>query len=416
MRHVNYTLKPITIDNAKPRDKPYSLTDGGGLIVEILPSGTKAWRFKYHLDGKREKVTLGNYPAMPVKQARERHEEMRLQVDQGLSPAKGKQTSVRVAKAAAAAAVPFRSFSARWVDETLFYRSDTYRAQINRWLDTFVNPVIGDMNMPDISAESILEVIDGLLDKPTTADAVRRVIQQVFSYAMRKLVVKANPASGLKGAVVVPPATHHKHLTEKQLGAFLRCLDQQGAHAGTIIATKLLLLTMVRKSELLRSTREEFDLDQAVWDIPGDRMKMGKPHRVYLSRQAVELFRQMFHFSSDSPWVFPSIHGRRKVPMGDVTLNHFFSRMAFGVSGFSPHGTRGTAATLLLEHGHRKDVVELLLAHAEKDKTKAAYLHHELAEERRVALQFLADRLDRIRTGAEVVSLNARGATVEVAA
>ena len=91
MRHVNYTLKPVTIDNAKPREKAYSLTDGGGLIIEILPSGTKAWRFKYHLDGKREKVTLGNYPALSLKQAREKHEQMRLQVDQGVSPAKGKQ-------------------------------------------------------------------------------------------------------------------------------------------------------------------------------------------------------------------------------------------------------------------------------------------------------------------------------------
>ncbi|KQV85465.1 site-specific integrase [Rhizobacter sp. Root1221] len=407
MRHVNYTLKPITLDNAKPRDKPYSLTDGGGLLVEILPSGTKTWRYKYHLNGKREKVTLGNYPALSVKQAREKHDEMRLQVDQGHSPAKGKQTSVRSAKAAAAAAVSFRAFSARWVDETLFYRSETYRAQINRWLDTFVNPVIGDLDMPDVGAGHILEILDGLLDKPTTADGVRRVIQQVFSFAMRKLVVKANPAFGLKGAVVVPPATHHKHLTEKQLGAFLRCLDQQaGAHAATIIATKLLFLTMVRKSELLRSQHAEFDLDAGVWDIPAERMKMKKAHRVYLSRQAVDLLRQMFHFSAGSDWVFPSVF-RRRVPMGDVTLNHLFSRMAYGVSGFSPHGTRGTAATLLLEHKVRKDVVELLLAHAEKDKTKAAYLHHELADERRTALQFLADRVELAASGARVIPLRA---------
>ena len=409
MRHVNYTLKPVTIDNAKPRDKPYALTDGGGLIVEILPSGTKAWRFKYHLSGKREKVTLGNYPALGVKQARDKHELMRLQVAAGESPAKGKQASALVAKVAAASAVSFRTFSARWVDETLFYRSETYRAQINRWLDTFVNPRIGDREIGDVTSADVLEILDGLLDKPTTADGVRRVIQQVYSYAMRKLVVKANPVAGLKGAVVVPPATHHKHLSEKQLGAFLRCLDQQaGAHAGTLIATKLLFLTMVRKSELLRSQHAEFDLDAAVWDVPAERMKMRKPHRVYLSRQAVELLRQMFHFSAGSPWVFPSIF-RRKVPIGDVTLNHLFSRMAFGVEGFSPHGTRGTAATLLLEHGYRKDVVELLLAHAEKDKTSAAYLHHELAEERRKALQFLADRIDRLVAGAEVIALRPAG-------
>ena len=155
------------------------------------------------------------------------------------------------------------------------------------------------------------------------------------------------------------------------------------------------MLTMTRKSELLRSKWPEFDLDAAQWDIPAERMKMGKPHRVFLSRQAVEILRQVHELTGHGEYVFPSIF-RGSVPMGDVTLNHFFKRIDFGVPDFSPHGTRGTAATLLREHGFGRDVVELLLAHSEKNATVAAYSHMELAADRKRALQYLADRVEAL--------------------
>lgn len=406
MRHVNYTLKPVTIDNAKPREKRYAITDGGGLVVEILPSGTKSWRFKYHFEGKREKVTLGTYPAMGVKAARERHEELRQVLEAGVSPAKVKQTSAQAKKLADSQAVTFKAFAGRWIDETLFYRSDTYRAQITRWLNDYVYPEIGEVALAEVTPAQILAIIEKRLATPTTADRIRVIVQQIYNFAVRKLLVQVNPAAPLKGAVSVPPKTHHKHLTELQLGAFWRCLEQQGAHATTTLAVKLLMLTMARKSELLRAKKTEFNLDAGVWDVPAERMKMKRPHRVYLSTQAVGLLTQLMQLTSASDYLVPSIF-RNTVPMGDVTLNHLFSRMDFGVEGFSPHGTRGTAATLLRENGFGRDVVELLLAHAEADKTAAAYNHHELADERRRALQFLADRVDRLAAGAEVLPLRA---------
>jgi hypothetical protein len=135
MRHTNYLLKPVTIDNAKPRDKAYALTDGGGLLLEVLPSGTKTWRFKYHLNGKREKVTIGAYPAYTIKQARDRHEELRALVERGESPAKSKQATVAARKVAESRDLTVRAFARRWIDETLFYRPPACVAQIVRWLD-----------------------------------------------------------------------------------------------------------------------------------------------------------------------------------------------------------------------------------------------------------------------------------------
>lgn len=409
MRHVNYSLKPATIDNAKPKDKAYALTDGGGLILEIQPSGSKSWRFKYHLHGKREKVTIGGYPAFSIKQARDRHEELRAMVERGESPAKSKQQAQVQRKADEAKAVTFQTFAQIWIDETLFYRSSGYRAQIVRWLDTYVHPEIGHFQLGDVMPAHVLAIIEKRLDTPGAADRIRVIIQQVYNFAIRKLIVTTNPAQPLRGVVTVPPARHYRHLNERELGAFWRALGQQGAHAGTVYAAQLLMLTMVRKGELIRATWHEFDLEAGVWDIPGPRMKMKKPHRVFLSRQALELLHILKTFTArDNPagWVFPSIY-KRNVPLGEATLNHLFKRLEFGVPEFPPHGTRGTAATLLREHGFGRDVVELLLAHAEDDQTVAAYSHMELVPERKRAMQFLADRIDSLAEGAKVVRMAA---------
>jgi integrase len=405
-RHVNYTLRPAAINNAKPRDKAYSLTDGGGLFVEVMPGGSKVWRYKYHRDGRREKVTIGPYPEISITEARDRHEELREQLHKGESPARGKQAQKIERRSAEARSVTFKAFAQRWIDETLFYRSAGYRAQIARWLDSHVHPAIGDKALDEVAPADVLAIIEPLADRPTTAERIRVIVQQVFNYAIRKLIVTSNPAQPLRGSIVRPPVEHHRHLSEKELGTFWRALDLQGAHLTTISAAKLLMLTMVRKRELLLATWPEFDLDAAQWDIPAERMKMKRAHRVFLSRQAVQLLRELHHVTGAGPagYVFPSIF-RARVPMGDATLNHFFKRLDFGAPDFSPHGTRSTAATLLREHGFARDVVELLLAHTEKDQTVAAYTHAELVPERKRALQYLADRIDKLAAGAEIVPL-----------
>ncbi len=407
MRFFNYHLKPLQIEQAKPREKAYPLTDGGGLHIDVLPSGSKVWRFKFHHDGKRQKVTLGPYPAISVKAARDRHAELRTMLAQGESPARAKRAEKAERKVAAASKVTFREFASRWIEETLFYRSEGYRAQTARWLDQHVYPSIGEMALAEVRPAELLAIIESLRPTPTTAERVRALLQQIFNHAIRKLIVTSNPATPLRGVVKRPPAKNHRHLSEPELGAFWRTLGKQGAHATTIAAAQLLMLTMTRKSELLRSTWAEFNLDDGLWDIAGERMKMKRQHRVYLSRQAIEILRQLQLLTGHTDYVFPSIF-RDSVPMGDATLNHLFKRMDFGVAGFSPHGTRATAATLLRENERfSRDVVELLLAHSEKNAVVAAYSHHELADERRRALQFLADRIDKLAVGAEVKPLRA---------
>lgn len=403
LRHVNYTLRPATINAAKSGQKPYVLTDGGGLYLEVLPGGSKVWRYAYRMGGRRPKLTIGPYPQIGIAQARDQHEALRALVGQGIDPAAQRKEQAQQAQQEAGRSVTFRDFSRVWVAETLARLSVNYRTQCIQFLDRYICPRIGDMRLGDVLPRDVLAILDAHKATPTTADRCRAIIQQIYNFAIRKLLVDTNPATPLRGAIVVPPKTHHRHLGEKELALFWRELDRQrNAVVITVYAAKLLMLTMVRKSELRLAKWDEFDLQEGRWDIPAVRMKMRVPHRVWLSRQALELLRELKRITGYGEYVFPTRyeggHGR---PMGDVTLNHFFKRLDFGVPEFSPHGTRGTAATLLREHGFSKDVVELLLAHTERDQSAAAYSHMELAGERKRALQFLADRIDELTLALE---------------
>ena len=399
MRHINYSLTPTRINNAKPREREYRLTDGGGLLIAIKPSGSKIWRYQYLLNGKRSWVTIGRYPAISVADARDRHAEYCAMVEKGIDPAKHKQEQKSERKARASVKQgqgTFKTFSAVWISERLADRSAGYRSQIHSRLERFVWPEIGSKLLEEVRPADVLRIIEARRATPNTAEAVRIIIQQVYNYAIQKLLVETNPALPLRGVIKVPPAEHHRHLNERELGRFWVALERQGAHYSTLAAAKLLMLSMCRKSEVLRAKWSEFDLDAAKWDILAERMKSKRPHRVFLSRQALEVLEIMAAHSAEAgEYVFPSTQQMR-VPLADATLNHLFKRLDFGVPEFSPHGTRSTAATLLREHGFGRDVVELLLAHTERSQTTASYHHHELESERRRALQFLADKIDQL--------------------
>lgn len=415
MRHFNYTLTPTRLNNAKPKGRPYKLTDGGGLFVLVSPGGAKTWCYQYPLDGKRGQITIGRYPEIAVADARDRHAEFRAMVERGVDLGQHLRREEEARKAAAAlgkADGQFKAFSLKWIDERLAGKSEGYRKQVRSRLERFVWPAIGGKALGDVRPADVLVIIEARRATPNTAEGVRGIIQQCYDYAIQKLLVESNPAQPLRGVITVPKAEHHRHLSESELGAFWRALGRQGAHPATVAAARLLVYSMCRKSEVLRAKWAEFDFDKAQWEIPAERMKARRPHRVYLSRQALEVLEVMRAISGEGVYVFPSPQ-IASVPLADATLNHLFKRLDFGVPEFSPHGTRGTAATLLREHGFGRDVVEMLLAHTERSQTAASYHHHELEADRRKALQYLADEIDRqaaISAAGNVVSLKGRAA------
>jgi integrase len=336
MRTSQYTLSPTRINNAKPKPKPYKLSDGGGLYVQVSPAGLKTWRYQYRFGGARAEVTIGKYPEVGVADVRDRHFEYRSMLERGVNPSGARQQEqaarsghVRDVKKPAD---DFEAFSKRWIRERLHTRSATYRAQIESRLERFVWPKIGHKALPDVRPVNVLEIIEELRGTPKTAEGVRATIQQIYNYAIQKLLLEVNPALPLRGVIEVPPAEHHRHLSENELGAFWRAVAKQGAHFVTIAASKMLMYSMCRKSEVLWARWEEFNFEKATWDILKERMKMKQPHRVYLSRQAVELLQLLGSFANERhEYVFPSVL-RGSLPLADATLNHFFKRIDFGVS------------------------------------------------------------------------------------
>ncbi|CAN7361406.1 tyrosine-type recombinase/integrase [Acidovorax sp. LjRoot118] len=402
-RAINYKLKSSQLNAAKPRDKPYLLLDGGGLYVEVLATGSKIWRYIYSFEGRRPKWTIGPYPEIGIAEARDAHALLRAKLAKGIDPVEERKRSEQTDADAKRRSVTFADFAQVWVRETLFYRSAAYRTQVVRFLDSYINPGIGQKALHQVKAGDVLAIMEKLLHVPVTADRCRVIVQQVYNFAIRKLIVESNPALAVRGAVAVPPAKHHVHLREPELVRFWGELDKQsGTSALTVYAARLLAYTMVRKSELIKAKWPEVDWKKGVWTVPAERMKMRREHRVYLSRQAVALLRDLHRMTGHGEYLFPMrFLGGKGRPMSDATLNHMIGRLDFGVPEFAPHGLRSTAATILKEHRVvQQDVIELLLSHEEKKEVVAAYTRAELADDRRRALQWYADHIDALTAAA----------------
>ncbi|CAG9250028.1 tyrosine-type recombinase/integrase [Paraburkholderia caribensis] len=414
MRHINYILSPAKLNNAKPQAKPYKLADGGGLFVRVSAAGTRTWCYGYAFGDKRQEVTFGQYPEVGVKEARDRHMAAREQLAAGVNPAASKKEEKEARKRAAGAVEGvFKTFAATWMTECLADATEPYRQKITERLALHINPFIGKKLLEDVKPRDVLAIMESLRDRPPTAEKVRGLLKQVFDHAIRKLLIESNPAAAMKGVVKVPAAKHHTHLTEVQLGAFWRSVTKYSCTAtadpSVIAAAQIIALTLCRKSEVTGAFWTEFDLDKGLWTIPAERMKMRKPHRVYLSRQAIAILKEQKTRTGGEDLVFRVISRTRKQPLSATTIATMFRRLEGVPRDFSPHGLRGTGATILREHGFRRDVVELLLSHVEKG-VAGAYHHHELAEERRVALQHYADLIDSLAAGAEVIGLGRKRA------
>lgn len=414
-RVVNYKLTDKKIQSLKPKSKPYPVTDGGGLFVEVLVSGSKIWRFAYLINKKRGKVTIGAYPEIGIKAARDSHEAMRKDVKRGVDLARQKQIDKIEAIANEAKSHTFKDFAEIWLNEantTITVRS---RKQKTDWLTNSIYPAIGHIPLGQVHAADVRDLLEQLRNTPTKAEGVRSIIQQVFNYGALKLLVTYNPATSMKGLVEKPQATHYRPLEVEQIKPLIDAVRSSNAHAGTRLALQFLMLTVVRKDNVCKARWEHFDLAARTWTIPGRTvgangfMKMPEPHTVHLSRQAMTILTEAKKLSGASPWVFPSV-SRLAYPMSDITINHLLRRLkAAGECppDFAPHGLRATFSTIANEHGIAPDVVEVCLAHAERNSVRAAYNRARYAPQARECLQWYADELDRLTHGADVIELKA---------
>lgn len=412
-RAVNYTLTDKKVLALKPRDKPYPVADGGGLLVEVLTSGSKVWRYSYGFNGKRTKVTIGAYPAVTIKAARDAHETLRETLATGVDPARQKKLDKIEALATVTKSQTFETFAWIWFAEKQSHATARTRKQNMGWLVKDVFPVIGSIPLGEVHASDILKLLEGMRNTPTKANNIRANIERVYQYAAQKLLVTHNPATAMKGLIDKPPATHYAPLKPSEIHGFVEAVRTCGAHQGTRLAVEFLMLTVVRKDNVCKARWEHIDLVAKTWTIPGRTvggngyMKADRPHTVYLSTQALALLEKAKNLSGTSQWVFPSVQ-KLSESMTDVAINHLFSRLRATGSipaDFRPHGLRSTASTMMNEHGIMPDVVEAILAHKEKNTTRGSYNHATYTQAVTEALQWYADRIDKLVAGADVIQL-----------
>jgi integrase len=385
-------LSDASARNAKPRTKPYKLSDGDGLFLLVMPSSSKYWRLKYFLYGKEKLLALGVYPEVSLSDARERRAQARKLLAAGEDPSDIKKEAKR--QALLKMDNSFEVVAREWLEKREHdLAPSTRRATLAR-LEQYVLPTLGPRPIADITAPEVLVMLRAI-EKKGILDQARRVMRmtgQIFRYAIATGRAERNPVPDLQGALKTRAVQHRLYLRESDLPAYFKKLDAFDGHPQTHLALRFLLLTFVRSIELRAAQWDEIDWKKAEWRIPAERMKMKELHIVPLSKQAIAILRDLEKHSGHRQHLFPNFH-QPSTFMSENTVLFALYRMGYH-SRATGHGFRSTASTILNENGFRADVIERQLAHGERNNVRAAYNHAQYLPERREMMQWWADYLD----------------------
>jgi integrase len=413
------TLTDSFIKAAKPKDKPYKISDSARLYLLVTVAGSKYWKWNYRLDNKDATYTIGEYPQIGLAQARELRAEAQKIVELGFHPLQHKK--IQLAKSKQETATTFWSVTEEWMEHKKDSWSPSYTKQIKSTMGRYVRDgKVGILPINEITAADMFDLITGVANRdvptgverrskaPSLALLLRQWCSGVFRHAIVSGKAKFNPVASLNaGDMVTRPKVKHNHaLTLDELRSLLKSLNGFSGMRSTGIAIELLMLTFVRTGELIQAQWHEFDLDKKQWVIPASRMKIkdADDHLVPLSSQAIALLNELKELSGNSKhnkpqWLFTNIRNPENC-MSATTINRALERMGFngkGTIGFTAHGFRGTASTMLHENGSRTEVIEAQLAHKEPNSVKAAYNKAQYIPERIVLMQGWADHLQHLK-------------------
>jgi integrase len=397
-------LTDTALKTAKPQEKPYRLSDSGGLYIEVAPSGGKWWRLKYRFEGKEKRLSLGTYPEVSLKDARERRDEARKLVAAGVDPSVHRQAT-KAAKEAENANT-FEVVAREWFGKQSATWASSHADKVLARLENDLFPYLGKRPVAAITAPELLAVLRKIEAREAidTSHRARQNCSQIFRYAIATGRAVRDPAADLKGALAPTKQSHFASMTDpKAIGGLLRAIDGYQGEPVTKGALRLAPLVFVRPGELRHAEWSEIDLDKAEWNIPAEKMKMREPHLVPLSAQAIAVLRDLQPLTGDGRYVFPSPRTSKK-PISDNAILAALRRMGFAKEEMSGHGFRAMARTLLDEVLQvRPDYIEHQLAHAVRDPNGRAYNRTAHLAERRKMMQLWADYLDGLKAGAEVI-------------
>jgi len=404
-------LSDTAIKNAKPGTKPIKLTDEKGMFLLISPAGGKWWRLKYRFGGKEKLLSLGTYPEVSLKAARERRDDARKLLADGVDPSENRK-AIKSAKTERAAN-SFEVVAREWYAKKLPGWAASNADKIIRRLELDAFPWLGSRPIAEITPPELLKVLRRIEERGAvdSAHRMRYYFGQIFRYAIATGRAERDMAADLRGALATVETQHRASITDpKKIGELLRAMDDyQGAFV-TKCALRLAPLVFVRPGELRKAEWAEFDLDKAEWNIPPGRMKMREPHLVPLAAQAVAILRELHPLTGEGRYVFPGARSTSR-PMSDNAILAALRRMGFAKEEMSGHGFRAMARTILDEVlGVRPDFIEHQLAHAVRDPNGRAYNRTAHLGERRKMMQVWADYLDKLKAGAEVIQLHGSAA------
>lgn len=391
-------LTDKSIQAARPADTTRKLSDGGGLYLELMPSGARYWRWKYRFAGREKRLALGVYPTVSLKKARAKRDEAKKLLADGIDPSAHRRAE-RQAQAVAAAN-SFEAVAKEWYQSVHKHQVVQAHAERNlRRLEVHLFPSLRYRPIAEISAPELLEVLRRIEERGhlETAKRVRTLAGQVFRYAVATARAERDPAADLRDALRPAPTRHHAAITDPdEIGALLRAIEAYGGQPSTRAALRLAPLVFVRPGELRQARWKDFDLDAAQWNYAPS--KGGLPLITPLPQQAVDILSEQAAISGRWDWVFPSVRGKGR-PLSNNTINAALRRMDFG-GEMSGHGFRALARTVLVERlGYRAEVVEMQLGHRVRDAQGRAYNRTLWLDERREMLQHWSDYLDELRSG-----------------
>jgi integrase len=398
-------LTERTIRNFKPQSKTKRLFDSGGLYLEVSPTGSKWWRLKYRYGDKEKRLALGVFPRVTLKEARAGRDDARKMLDKGEDP--GQARKVEKAARNELNADSFEGVAREWHGKFSPGWAPSHASKLLRRLEIDIFPWLGSRPIRQITAPELLSVVRRVEARGALDTARRALLNsgQVFRYAVATGRADRDPSGDLKGALPPPKEKHYASIKEpKAVGALLRAIEGYRGHNVSRCALKLAPLTFVRPGELRRAEWTEFDLEKGEWRIAGEKMKSRVPHVVPLSRQALDVLRELQPLTGSGRYVFPGLRGRDRA-MSENTVNAALRRMGYRKDEMTGHGFRAMASTILNEQGWHRDAIERQLAHGERDAVRAAYNYAEHLPERRKMMQAWADYLDSLRVGDNVVPI-----------
>ena len=398
------SLTNTTIKNAKPKLKTYKLYDEKGLYLEVNPRGGKWWRFKYRINNKEKRISLGTYPEVSLKDARDSRDKTRTLVAKGIDP-----SDIRKAqKANNADANSFEAITREWHQKFVSSWTPGHAQRIFRRFKADIFPWLGKKPLNEVTAAEFLQVIRRIENRGAI-DTAHRALQscgQVFRYGVATSRCERDITPDLRGALSSVQTKHYSSITNlKEISGLLRAIDNYEGHFITKCALQLAPLLFVRPGELRHMEWSEIDFDNAEWRIPAEKMKARIQHIVPLSRQAIVILEEIHPLTKQySKYVFPSIRSNKR-PMSENTVTGALRRLGYTKEEMTGHGFRSMASTLLNEQGWSHDPIERQLAHAERNSVRAAYNYAEYLPERQKMMQHWADYLCQLRNGAKIIKL-----------